>query len=143
MALPSIDPRVDALVAAGRKIFRENSGRVLAVILYGSALGPHFRTDSDVDFAILDGARERLSWRDQARYMDLLERALKRGVDLRMLRDGSPSYQMHVLEHGRLVWEREEGTLGQYARKVLPALRATRERALQEWPLVLSRLARH
>jgi predicted nucleotidyltransferase len=97
--------------------------------------------DSDIDIALLDDAEDRLSWRDQAEVMDLLERALKRGVDLRMLRDGSPSYQAHVLEHGRLIWERQPGELARYTREALPAIQAARRRSEQEWPHALSRLA--
>jgi predicted nucleotidyltransferase len=95
---PLLDPRVDVLLADSRKILQASPEGTRAAILYGSSLGPSFRVDSDIDIALLDDAEDRLSWRDQAEVMDLLERALKRGVDLRMLRDGSPSYQAHVLK---------------------------------------------
>jgi predicted nucleotidyltransferase len=138
---PVADQRIEALLMASREVFLESPDSLRAVILYGSSLGPGFRSDSDIDFAVLDEAEDRLSWREQARLMDLLERTLKRGVDLRMLRDGSPSYQVHVLEHGRLVWERQPGALERYARESLPALQADRRRSEQEWPRALSRLA--
>lgn len=137
----AVDQRVESLVAAGRKLLAGNHQGIRAVILYGSALGIGFRPDSDIDLAVLDDGENRLSWTSQAAMMDRLEQALKRGVDLRRLRDGSPSYQAHVLEHGRLVWERQPGELARYAREALPGLRAERRRAEQEWPLALSRLA--
>jgi predicted nucleotidyltransferase len=141
---PVIDQRVETLLEASRTIFRENfresSYALRAAILYGSALDPGFRSDSDIDIAVLDDAEHRLSWRDQALLMDLLERALKRGVDLRVLRDGGPSYQMHVLQHGRLIWERQRGELAGYAREALPSLETALQHSLQEWPRALSRL---
>jgi predicted nucleotidyltransferase len=129
---PAIDRRVAAILEAGRKLFRDSPRSIRAAILYGSVLGPGFRADSDIDIAILDNADDRLSWHEQAKLMDRLEMTLKRGVDLRMLRDGSLSYQMHVLKHGRLVWEREAGESARYARKVLPSLQAAHERSAQE-----------
>jgi predicted nucleotidyltransferase len=138
---PLLDQRVDALLAAGRRIFLDSPANLRAAILYGSSLGQSFRPDSDIDVAILDASDDRLSWQEQARLMDLLERALKRGVDLRMLRDGSPSYQAHVLEHGRLIWEKQPGELTQYGREVLPVLQAARRHSGEEWPRALSRLA--
>jgi len=136
-----IDQRVAALLAASEKILREGPECVRAAVLYGSSLGPGFRPDSDIDIAILDGAEQPLSWGDQAYLMDLLERTLKRGVDLRILREGSPSYQAHVLEHGHLIWERQPGELARYAHEALAALQAARQRAEAEWPRALGRLA--
>jgi len=138
---PLLAQRVDALLAASRRIFLDSPTNLRAAILYGSSLGQGFRSDSDIDVAILDSAEERLSWQEQARLMDLLERALKRGVDLRMLRDGSPSYQAHVLEHGRLIWEKRPGEATRYGREILPVLQAAQRHSGQEWPHALSRLA--
>jgi predicted nucleotidyltransferase len=140
---PVIDQRVTAILQASRELFLESPRALRAAILYGSALGPGFRADSDIDIAVLDDADNRLSWHDQAQLMDLLERTLKRGVDLRMLRDGSPSYQRHVLEHGQLIWERQTGEMTRYAREILPSLEAAHRHSVQEWPLILSRLAGH
>jgi predicted nucleotidyltransferase len=136
-----IDQRVAALLAASRKILRESPESLRAAVLYGSSLSPGFRLDSDIDIAILDGAEQPLSWGDQARLMDLLEKTLKRGVDLRILREGSPSYQAHVLEHGHLIWERQPGELARYAHEALAAFQAARQRAEEEWPHALSRLS--
>jgi len=141
--LPALDQRVDGLLAASRKILRASPEGTRAAILYGSSLGPGFRADSDIDIAVLDDAENRLSWSDQAQLMDLLERTLKRGIDLRMLRDGSPSYQSHVLEHGCLIWERQPGELARYAHEAFSAIQAARRRSEQEWPHALSRLAGH
>jgi predicted nucleotidyltransferase len=138
----AVDQRVETLVAVSKRVFAESHQSLRAAVLYGSSLGVAFRSDSDIDLAVLDDAEHRLSWQSQAALMDRLERALQRGVDLRMLRDGSPSYQANVLDHGRLVWEREPGELARYAREALPGIRAARLRAEREWPRALSRLAR-
>ncbi|HKI04333.1 MAG TPA: nucleotidyltransferase domain-containing protein [Thermoanaerobaculia bacterium] len=114
---------------------------VEAVFLYGSALGPLFRSDSDIDIALLDRESSPLSWRDQARLMDTLERATGHGVDLRMLRESSPSHQAHVLEHGRLVWSRDPAEIERFTRKALAAARRQRERSELAWPQALDRLA--
>lgn len=111
---------------------------VEAVFLYGSALGPMFRSDSDIDIALLDRESNPLSWRDQARLMDSLERATGH---VRMLRESSPSHQAHVLEHGRLVWSRDPVELERFTRKALVAPRRQRERSELDWPQVLDRLA--
>lgn len=138
----TLQERVESLVTACRKILSESSPQsVRAVFLYGSSLGPGFRPDSDVDIAILDDTETPLSWHEQARLMDLLERKLRRSVDLRMLRDGSLPYQAHVLKQGELVWARSTGDLESYRQKALSAFRIERERSEEEWPRVLQRLA--
>ena len=137
---------VNTLIAAGRETLRALDLPALqAAILYGSALGQGWRLDSDLDIAILDSADDRLSWREQAKLMDMLERATGRSVDLRMLRDLSVSHQAHVLESGRLLWAREtQGeALEDYRREVLAAAQAQRAELDQEWPQLLGRLTRH
>ncbi|MES1240061.1 MAG: nucleotidyltransferase domain-containing protein [Acidobacteriota bacterium] len=134
--------RIEALVGACREVLRsEGSDRIEAVFLYGSSLDDGFRPDSDVDLAVLDDGKDRLSWRDQARLMDALERATGKGVDLRMLRESSPSHQAHVLERGRLVWSRDSGVVEGYALDLRSAAKAERDRAESEWPRMLRRLA--
>jgi predicted nucleotidyltransferase len=136
--------RIETLVAACRDVLRkEGSDKIQAVFLYGSSLGRGFRPDSDVDLAILDGSGERLSWSDQSRLMDALERATGQPVDLRILRDSSPSHQAHVLEEGRLVWSRDPDFVEDYSRELRSAAQAERDRAESEWPRTLSRLAGH
>ncbi|HWM94495.1 MAG TPA: nucleotidyltransferase domain-containing protein [Thermoanaerobaculia bacterium] len=138
----AIAERIEALVAACRSILqKEVPAGIRAVFLYGSSLKRSFRPDSDIDLAVLDDDRHPLSWSEQARLMDALERALGKGVDLRMLRESSPSHQAHVLEQGRLVWSRDPGVVESYGQDIRSAVSSEREHAAQEWPRVLDRLA--
>lgn len=144
MDTADIAERIEALVAACRDVLqKEGSDRVQAVFLYGSSMERGFRPDSDVDLAVLDSSGERLSWNDQSRLMDALERATGQAVDLRILRDSSPSHQAHVLEQGRLVWSRDPDLVAAYARELQPSVQAERERTESEWPRILSRLSGH
>lgn len=143
-AASSVDiaERIESLAAACREVLRmDGCDRVQAIFLYGSSLERGFRPDSDVDLAVLDDGEDRLSWNDQARLMDALERVTGKGVDLRMLRESSPSHQAHVLEQGRLVWSRTPGVVEGYARELRSTAEAERDRAESEWPRVLKRLA--
>jgi predicted nucleotidyltransferase len=145
-ASKTFQEQVETLIATGRETLRAlDLPSVQAAILYGSALGQGWRLDSDVDIAILDSADARLSWREQAKLMDMLERATGRSVDLRMLRDLSVSHQAHVLETGRLLWAREaqRGALEGYRREVLAAAQAQRAEFDESWPQLLGRLTRH
>lgn len=145
-ASETLQEQVERLIAASRETLQALAPPSLqAAILYGSALGQGWRLDSDVDVAILDSADDRLSWREQARLMDMLERATGRSVDLRMLRDLSVSHQAHVLESGRLFWLREtqRGALERFRGEVLAAARAQRAELDQDWPQLLGRLTRH
>ena len=137
-----LQERIAKLVAACQEILRSAAPDGLeAVFLYGSALGPLFRSDSDIDIAVLDRESSPLPWRDQSRLMDALERATGHGVDLRMLRESSPSHQAHVLEHGRRLWSRDPAEVERYTRQALAAARRQRERCERDWPQVLDRLA--
>lgn len=138
----AIRERIEALVAACRSVLqKEGLQGMQAVFLYGSSLDRDFRSDSDVDVAVLDDDRHPLSWSEQARLMDILERALGKGVDLRMLRETSPSHQAHVLEQGKLVWSRAPGLVEHYSQEIRSAIQSEREHTAQEWPRVLGRLA--
>lgn len=127
-------------MAACRSVL-QREGLQGAVFLYGSSLERDFRPDSDVDLAVLDDCHHPLSWSEQARLMDILERALGKGVDLRMLRETSPSHQAHVLEQGQLVWSRDPDLVEEYSREIRSAIQSEREQAAEEWPRVLGRLA--
>ncbi len=95
----------ESIVEGCRKVLDQWSGAGLsAVYLYGSTLGNRRRSDSDVDIAVLDRIDGRLSWSEQSRLMDELERTVGRPVDLRMLRDCALSHQIHVFDEGRLLW---------------------------------------
>jgi len=138
----NLQTRIAKLVAACREVLgREAPDGVEAVFLYGSSLGPLFRPDSDIDIAILDREDTPLSWRDQARLMDALERVTGHGVDLRMLRESRLSHQVHVLEQGKTVWARDPAVVERYARKTRLEARRERESSVREWPQILDRLA--
>lgn len=136
--------RIETLVGVCRNVLqREGLSGMQALFLYGSALERDFRSDSDIDVAVLDDARHPLSWSEQARLMDILERALGKAVDLRMLRETSPSHQAHVLEQGQLVWSQDPSLVERYSQEIRSAVQSEREQAAQEWPRVLGRLAGH
>lgn len=134
--------RIKELAATSQQVLSQfPTSSLQAVFLYGSVLGAGFRADSDVDIAVLDDADDRLSWGDQARLMDALERATGHGVDLRMLRESSLSHQAHVLEQGRLLWWREpREEVERYAREVRAAVEEESERVEQAWSSLLLKL---
>jgi len=136
----AVRERIESLLASCRSVL-QREGLQGAVFLYGSSLERDFRPDSDVDLAVLDDSRHPLSWSEQARLMDVLERALGKGVDLRVLRETSPSHQAHVLEQGQLVWSKDPDLVEQYSREIRSAIQSEREQAAEEWPRVLDRLA--
>jgi predicted nucleotidyltransferase len=115
---------------------------VVAMFLYGSALDRLFRPDSDLDIAVLDSLEHPMSWSDQARFMDTLERATGRGVDLRLLRESSLSHQAHVIEQGRIVWTRDPGAVERYTRDFRTAAHQAREGSELRWSQTLDRLAK-
>ena len=112
-------------------------GGIMAVYVYGSILGPRRRSDSDVDLAVLDQPNKPLSWADQSILMDELERATRKPVDLRILRDCTLSHQAHILEHGELVWIRDRAAVDEYARDVLTRYESQRERTKLVWSSTL------
>lgn len=139
----AVQERVEQLSASCRTVLsRFEALPITAVFLYGSALTASFRADSDVDIAVLDDGQERLSWPDQARLMDALERATGHGLDLRMLRDSSLSHQAHVLEQGLLLWPLvERPAVKSYSREVLAAARKEHQRLRRDWSGLLARLS--
>jgi predicted nucleotidyltransferase len=114
---------------------------VLAVFLYGSALGPAFRADSDLDVAVLDRADSRLDWKGQARLMDLLERATGRNVDLRMLRESALPLQVEVLKQGVVLQQADPTEVASYRREALAAWERQPHLDPEEWSATLHRLA--
>jgi predicted nucleotidyltransferase len=134
--------RIDEIAATIRRISNiEGAEKILAVFLYGSALGRLFRTDSDLDVAILDTPENPLDWSAQAKLMDALERATGHGVDLRLLRESSLSHQAHVIEQGRMIWTKDPAGVERYIREVLTAARQARPGTELRWSQTLNRLA--
>ncbi|HEY2292639.1 MAG TPA: hypothetical protein VGM86_18210 [Thermoanaerobaculia bacterium] len=61
-----IAQRIDEIAAMVRRISEtESAGKILAVFLYGSALSRLFRSDSDLDIAVLDSPENPLDWSAQ------------------------------------------------------------------------------
>lgn len=128
-------------LACQEALLHGTPANVQAVFLYGSALGPGFRPDSDVDIAVLDRPDDRLTWTEQARLMDLLERATGYGIDLRMLRDSPLSHQINVLENGIRLWAGDPTEADRYRRKTLESWRRKAHPNEEEWAATLRRLA--
>lgn len=138
----TIQTRVRRLIAVCQDSLRGGMpGNIQALFLYGSVLEPAFRPDSDIDIAVLDPPDNRLSWKEQARLMDLFERATGHGVDLRMLRDNPLSYQVNVLERGRRFWVADSAEAERYERDVRSSWSRLAHQEDQAWSEALSRLS--
>jgi len=134
--------RIQGLIALfGEVLADQDLPGLEAVFLYGSSLGPFFRSDSDIDVALLDCQERPLTWSEQARLMDRFERASGHGVDLRILRECTLPHQVHVLQQGILVWAKDPAQVERYAHEALAASRPSSERSSRQWPEVLDRLA--
>lgn len=137
-----IQTRVRRLTTACQDVLRNGMfGSIQALFLYGSALGPAFRSDSDIDIAVLDHPDNRLSWKEQARLMDLLERATGYSVDLRMLRDNPLSYQVNILERGTRFWVADLVAADRYHREVMSSRKQQAQQEDNAWFEALTRLA--
>lgn len=138
----AIQTRIRRLTAACQDVLRSGMpGSLQALFLYGSALEPAFRPDSDIDIAVLDHPDSRLSWKEQARLMDLLERATGHSVDLRMLRDNPLAYQVNVLERGTLFWVADPVEADRYNREVISSWKQQSQHEDKTWSEALTRLA--
>lgn len=132
----------ESIVEGCRKVLRHWSGAGLsAVYLYGSTLGNRRRNDSDVDIAVLERSERRLSWSEQSRLMDELERALGQPVDLRMLRDCALSHQIHVFDEGKLLWAERGNEPTEYVHATKLKFEAERENVRKAGSLTLRKLA--
>ena len=133
---------VEGLVSACRQVFECWHDRgIVAAYLYGSALGPRHRSDSDVDVAVLDVPHDRLSWADQSKLMDELERATGQPVDLRMLRGCLLPHQVHILKHGQPIWIASSSEADKYARLIQVTYEGEREHRWQVWSSILRTFA--
>jgi predicted nucleotidyltransferase len=138
----TIEARIRRLIAVCQDALRGGMpGNLQALFLYGSALGPAFRSDSDIDIAVLDHPDNRLSWKEQARLMDLFERATGHSVDLRMLRDNPLSYQVNVLERGKRFWVGDSAEADRYERDVRSSWSREAHQEDRAWSEALSRLS--
>jgi|SRR6185295_16400129 len=116
---------------------------IIAVLVYGSALGRHLRPDSDLDVAVLDRPESPVSDAMLARMMDAIERRTGREVDLRRIADLSLSHQAHVLEQGQPVWIADPQALEATCREVLRLNAEQRPDLDLAWPELLERLRRN
>jgi len=113
------DQGTHALLEACREVFAQRSDpRIIAAIAYGSRLRQRSHPDSDFDIAILDDDESPLSFSEQARLMDELERRTGLPIDLRMIRNGDLSYQKHVAERGTVIWSVEDKRLDEWRGRV-------------------------
>jgi predicted nucleotidyltransferase len=137
------ETRVADLLAVCRGVLqRPDLHPIAAAFLYGSILTERFRQDSDLDIAVLDRADDPLTFQDQAKLMDALERATGYNVDLRMLRELRPSHRANVLATGRPVSAGSHpDELGRFRRQTLAAARAESAEVERAWPDLLGRLA--
>ena len=115
---------------------------IIAVLVYGSALGRHVRPDSDLDVAVLDRPESPATDATLARMMDAIERRTGREVDLRRIADLSLSHQAHVLEQGQLVWIADPQAFEATCRAVLRLNAEQRPDLDRAWPELLERLRR-
>lgn len=138
----AVQTRIRKLTAACQDVLHSGMPEsIQALFLYGSVLGPAFRPDSDIDIAVLDHSDNRLSWKEQARLMDLLERATGHSVDLRLLRDNPLSYQVNVLERGRRFWVADSVEADRYGREVMSSWKQQEHHEDKTWSEALARLA--
>ncbi len=136
------EPSPTDIVKTCAYFFRDHEDlRILSAYVYGSVLGKRHRPDSDVDIAILDRDDAPLDRSEQAEIMDALERAIRWPVDLRMLREGSPSYQAHVLKTGRQVLELDPQAAREFASRVFSASQAQAQHIEADWAKLLQSLA--
>ena len=141
--LDQIAMRTEQLIDICRKVLRRQGGdRLVAAYLYGSVLGARHRPDSDLDIAILDREDDRVSWEAQAELMDQLERATGQGVDMRMLREGTLAYQVHVVEQGRLIWSRDDEAVQAFAHAINEEHERCLDQRSQCWISLVGTLAR-
>ena len=74
--------------------------------------------------------------------MDALERASGWPVDLRMVRKGSYSFQLHVLTQGRQLWISDVGAVQQYVDGLRRMYEEERRACAGLWRETLRHLAR-
>ncbi len=126
---------------ASRLFERSRDPRILAAYVYGSAIGPRHRPDSDLDIAVLDRSEDPLGWESQCILMDRLERAVGWPVDLRLLREGSLSFRHHVLTDGRPLWVHDEDAVRNLMADVDRAIQSDRPQREADWAKTLRVLA--
>ena len=80
-----------------------NDSRLLAAFACDSVLGAYWRPDSDIDIAVLERDGSSLPWSDQDLLLDELERATRRGIDLRLMKDCEIRHQGKILRSGVLL----------------------------------------
>jgi len=135
-------PEAEILQTVGVALESLDRTGIIAVLVYGSALGRHFRFDSDLDIAVLDRPENPTSEATLARMMDAIERRTGREVDLRRIADLSLSHQAHVIEQGRPVWVGDPQALEAARRVVLRQNAEQRPISGRAWPSLLERLRR-
>lgn len=135
------DDRVRAITEKCRRFFASRRDRrIVASFLYGSVLTEAWRSDSDVDVAVLDQAQDRLPWSEQAVLMDELERVTGFPIDLRMVRDCLISHQALILTQGSSLWVSEPLILEAFRKSVLDDFHERSPNLHETWVTLLESL---
>ncbi len=135
-------PETTILQACSAALRGFERAEIIAVLVYGSALGRHFRLDSDLDIAVLDRPESPASEATLAQMMDAIERRTGREVDLRRIADLSLPHRAHIFEQGQPVWIGDPQALESTRREVLRQNAKQRPVSGQAWPALLERLRR-
>ena len=93
----------------------------------GSAVAGRLRSDSDVDIAILPRPTIPFSVMDRVELSAHLGRILGRTVDLGVLAHANLVYAKEAVAHGRLIFERDHGTVARFAMLTLSMYAALQE----------------
>ncbi len=145
MVTTSIDikERLNRIVDDCRQVFVNLSDdRIVAVFLYGSVLTANWRSDSDLDVAVLDLTNTPLSWDDEAYLMDSLEKVTGLQVDLRFFRDCTLSHQYHIFHNGISIWNQDPGMVESYTKSIESNLLQNKETIDTEWVSTVNRFIR-
>lgn len=95
-------PYTPEQLARIREICHRNG--VSKLLLFGSALGPSFRADSDLDVLVEFEPAARIGLVEFVRLKHELEAVLDRPVDLVPRRGLKPAIRDHVLQHTELLY---------------------------------------
>ena len=91
---------------------------------------------------MLDSPDNPLSWSAQSGLMDALERASGWPIDLRMVREGCYSLQLHVLTEGRPLWIGDMEAVQRYVDTIRSMYEKERCARTGQWRDTLRHLSR-
>ena len=102
---------------------------VEAIYLFGSYLTPDQQQDSDADVALLFSPEKAklLKNSDMSECRAALENVLKRTVDLINLGTVNTDFQNEVIQHGRIIYRRNEYSVDEFEMRVLSSYQKLNE----------------